>query len=94
MRDVDPQSEEYSEAERMDLDKSIHQVESFLTIILSLIGFHKLTGVDALKTDVNLEKEIIVILATKSCGHAEILRTTVVAMSSAHIFSFKKHYYI
>jgi len=74
MRDVDPQSEEYSEAERMDLDKSIHQVESFLTIILSLIGFHKLTGVDALKTDVNLEKEIIVILATKSCGHAEILR--------------------
>ena len=74
IRDIDPTTDECPEADRMDVDKSIHMVESFLTIVLSLIGFHKLTGRHSLETDINLEKEIIVILATKTCGHAEILR--------------------
>ena len=44
-----------------------------MTIILELVGFTKFTGRTISNLSI-LEKEIVVILATKSRGHAEILQ--------------------
>lgn len=78
----------------MDVDKAVHMCESFLTILLSLVGFHKLSGRDSLRTCVNLEKEIIVILATKDCGHAEILRNVPGGRVLNIIFSLNSDFYL
>ena len=48
-------------------------VEGFIATILSIVGFTKFTGT-SLDYKFVLEKEIISILATQDCGHAEILQ--------------------
>ena len=73
LRDIESDSLLVKPSNRMFPEKSTHMIESFLTILIELIGFTKFSGRTISNISI-LEKEIVVILATKSRGHAEVLQ--------------------